>query len=95
MNSRLQLYSGDDAYGKLLEYANILRKEGYKASQIYQDEDEYNRVGISFSIEDRGEFLFLTKVNDYEVMIEIEHKYKGDADMLVALYKMIKHMEDK
>ena len=65
MNSRLKLYSNEDSYGKLIEYANILRNEGYKISQIWQSEEAYGNVGINFSSPERDyEYLFLEKVDN-------------------------------
>lgn len=96
MNSRLKLYSNEDSYGKLIEYANILRNEGYKISQIWQSEESYGNVGINFSSPERDyEYLFLEKVDDYSIYIGIENKFNNDTKKLIDLWSLIKEKESK
>lgn len=95
MNSCLKLYSNKYACDKFIEYANILRNEGFSASQIWQSEEEYSHIGINFSNDERGEFLFLEKINEYEITLEIENKYTTDTDYLIEIYQLIKSREGK
>lgn len=83
-------FDSDKIIATMLEKAIMIQNNGYKGSQIWQSEEDYDTVGFNFSRDNEPHEVVILSKEGNILLLEMDVEYEVDtAKELISLYNKI------